>query len=82
MNRVIDKTTSGEGISKTESLAPATPFYPAVDLYPAAPTAAPNDAIQVEDLQTLPDWMTEIREDCSENSMLYVLRSNTGHDGE
>ena len=51
----------------------------------AAPSTVPPDseeALQLETLRSLPAVMSAICEDCSRNSIQYVLRSNTGHDGE
>jgi len=50
-----------------------------------APATVPphsEEALQVEALRLLPAVMLAICDDCSRNSIQYVLRSNTGHDGE
>ncbi|MAI32961.1 MAG: hypothetical protein CBE00_06385 [Planctomycetaceae bacterium TMED240] len=76
MNMVIAKAASTYERSRKPS------FVSPESLHPAFPQAAPHDEIQVEDVQTVADLMTAICEDCNQNSLLYVLRSDTGHDGE
>ena len=49
---------------------------------PAVPHPRRKDALQVDEVQSLEDVMEAICDDCCKNSLQYVVRSDTGHDGE
>lgn len=77
MNTVIAKPSHMDDSKQGPTAVDDALFYPAVLLKPALP-----DSLQVDDAQTLPSVMNAICDDCCKNSLQYVLRSDTGHDGE
>lgn len=82
MKMVVSKPENTEGNTRIRAgvsdLALHTaPLQPTTwDTVPALRT------LPAEESQTLAAVMTAICEDCSEGSLQYVLRSDTGHDGE
>ena len=76
MSTVIAKLKIGNESTLSASLVAATSGRSETAL------GVLQDSLQDADTQTLSDVMTAIREDCSKNSLRYVLRSDTGQDGE
>ncbi len=81
MNTVIEKPANTEDTLQKPAGLSAASFQHA-SVQPVLPRPAFRDAIQVDEVQTLPDVMNAICDDCCKDSLQYVLRSDTGHDGE
>jgi hypothetical protein len=81
MNTLIEKPANTADSLPKQAAWATLPSQGAL-LQPVLPRPVLNDAIQVDEVQTLADAMTAICDDCCKNSLQYVLRSDTGHDGE
>ena len=81
MNTLIDKPANADSRILKVSVLSADQLKNHV-AQPAAPCLPPQDDHQVDNGRSLQDVMQAICEDCCKNSLTYVARSDTGHDGE
>ena len=81
MNTVIEKPANTDATLPKPAGLSAASFQDA-SVQPVLLRPAFQDAIQVDEVQTLPDALNAICDDCCKDSLQYVLRSDTGHDGE
>ena len=81
MNTVIDKPADADHRLMKHATFSADPIQNEV-FQPLVSRPVLQDATQTNDVQSLKDVMNSICDDCGKNSLQYVVRSDTGHDGE